>query len=119
MRSPPDDLTDADVARAVWQHWQLRCTSIQHVPIGAGAYHWQAELDDGTRRWVSVDDLDQKAYIATRPDDVYAVLQGAFDTALALRRRGLEFILAPLPAADGARTQRFGQLFHLGDGLRI
>ena len=52
MRSPPDDLTDADVARAVWQHWQLRCTSIQHVPIGAGAYHWQAELDDGTRRWV-------------------------------------------------------------------
>src|SRR5215475_3111151 len=94
MRAPPDDLDDAELVRTLHAHWHLRCVGVRHVPIGAGGYHWVAELDDGTCCWVTVDDLDHKAYLADGPDKVFSVLANAFDTAIALRRAGLEFVLA-------------------------
>lgn len=76
--------------------------------MGAGSYHWRVRDDAGKFHWVTVDDLDQKVYLAGTREPAFQGLRRALDTALTLRRHGLDFVVAPVPAADGETVRRLG-----------
>jgi spectinomycin phosphotransferase len=62
---------------------------------------------NGSRLFVTVDDLDRKGYLGQTRDSAFEGVRSAFDTALALRLAGgLEFVVAPLPTSTGETVRR-------------
>ena len=74
-----------------------------------GSYHWRV---DG-QAWPTVDDLEDKAFLGATPDDVFATLRQALDTALALHAEGLEFVVAPIPTRAGHTLFRLSLRYSL------
>jgi spectinomycin phosphotransferase len=80
---------------------------MQYVPEGGGSYHWKLAGAGGQARFVTVDDLDTKDWLGDTREQRFAGLGRALGTAAALRSEaGLEFVVAPVPARDGARLRR-------------
>jgi spectinomycin phosphotransferase len=96
VREPPSHVADLDVLVAVRAHWDEDLRRVEHLPLGFGAHHWAAYDGASPRLFVTVDGLE--------PRHSAESLEAAYAGAAALRDEGLEFVLAPLPAADGART---------------
>ena len=101
--------------------WGFDSDAIEYAAVGAGSYHWVAADAGGTRRFVTVDDLDQKRWLGDTRDAACEALGDAFDTAVALRNAGLEFVVAPIPTSSGEPLRRIGQrhavaLFPFVDG---
>lgn len=89
--------------------WGLTTNRIEHLPVGAGSYHWLAVDGAGKGHFVTVDDLDQKTYLGPDRDSAFERLRCALDTAHALRRHaGLEFVVAPLPTPRAETVRRIG-----------
>jgi spectinomycin phosphotransferase len=110
VKSRPAVVDDSDVVRAVADGWGIVAGSAEHLAVGFGSYHWIVTDEGQQRFFVTVDDLGTKAWLGDTCDDAFAGLRKAFDTAMALRgKAGLEFVLAPLPAADGESVRRLGQ----------
>ncbi|GAA2632187.1 phosphotransferase [Paractinoplanes durhamensis] len=84
MKDRPDGVTDADIRAALAAGWGLDATDIRYLPVGAGSYHWVA----GDRWFVTVDGLGFA--------DSFTPLRTALETATALRRAGLRFVVAPI-----------------------
>ena len=95
------------LADALCEGWVLD-VDLDYVPVGAGSYHWVATGRDGMRLFVTVDDLDRKAWLGDRRDVAFDGLRAAFETALSLRQAGLSFVVAPLPAKSGETVVRIG-----------
>ncbi len=102
MRDRPPGLGDDQVAMALARHWQIDAAALRYVPVGAGGYHWSVDDRAGGRWFATADDLDSKGWLGSDRDTAAAGLAIAMDTAAALRRSGLAFVLAPVPAAGGA-----------------
>ena len=90
------------MALTLARHWRIDAADLRYVPAGAGGYHWSVDDRDGRRWFATADDLDSKGWLGNDRDTAAAGLATAMDTAAALRRSGLAFVLAPVPAADGA-----------------
>jgi spectinomycin phosphotransferase len=103
--APPVELDDEVVAAGLRDGWSLAVGALTYVPKGAGSYHWHAETDDGPR-FVTVDDLDTKPWIARDRRGTFAGLVAAYRTARALESDGLDLVVAPLPADDGSIALR-------------
>ena len=94
--------------------------NLEHLDVGNGSHHWRATCS-GQRFFVTVDDLDHKHYLGPDPDTVFARLLHALETAFRLRRGGMDFVVAPLRAADGEVVHRLGRRYavaiypYLGD----
>jgi spectinomycin phosphotransferase len=111
--TPPVGLDEAVVAEAAASRWGLRVT-LRFTPIGAGSYHWLATAAAGTRYFLTADDLLDKPWLGTDPDQVFAGLCAAFETALALRENArLPFVVAPMPALGGAAACRLTTRYSL------
>lgn len=107
MQGLPADLVPKDLARALAAGWHLRPVSMEYRPEGAGGYHWVLTGGDGVRHFVTVDDLDRKAWLGDTREAVLGGLRRALATAVALRHEaGLEFVVAPVPAGDGGPLRR-------------
>ncbi|MGH3140203.1 MAG: phosphotransferase enzyme family protein [Gaiellales bacterium] len=107
MYSEPRDLDRAALAGALSRHWRIDAASLNYLPIGFGSHHWEAIVADGSRWFVSADDLRAGHHAGRVPDDVFVVLDRAFRTAAALRAgAGLEFVLGPIPSEDGTVLHR-------------
>ncbi|MCY1137535.1 aminoglycoside phosphotransferase family protein [Actinoplanes sp. Pm04-4] len=89
VRERPEGLTDDDVVRGLADGWRLAVSELEFLPVGAGGYHWSATA--GAERWFVT--IDVRADLPT--------LRRALGTAAALRRAGLDFVLAPIPDRDG------------------
>jgi spectinomycin phosphotransferase len=89
----PEGLADAEVVDALARHWGLAVSDLRYVPVGFGGYHWSAEDADDGRWFVTATDLARF--------DSFAGLEQAMSTAVRLAQVGLEFVLAPVPAASG------------------
>jgi spectinomycin phosphotransferase len=111
MEALPDDFDAEALPDALADGWSFEVETIEYVALGAGSYHWLVRDHVGTSRFVTVDDLDQKAWFGTTRDVVYDGLRRAFDTARALRDHGLDLVVAPLPARDGATLRRLGSRY--------
>lgn len=107
MRHRPPDLTDAAVRAAVAAGWDLGEVTLEYLPVGAGSYHWQAQPG----LFVTADDLEDKPFLGGDSDTVYENLGRALETALALRRSDLEFVVAPVEASGGGVLRRVGSRY--------
>src|SRR5215204_3129898 len=64
MRSAPTDLLPATLEAALADGWGLRAASMAYVPEGGGSHHWRVVDRQGQTRFVTVDDLDDKDWLA-------------------------------------------------------
>jgi spectinomycin phosphotransferase len=113
MFTQPDDLDEASLSEALRTGWGFSSESLTYRPVGFGSHHWLATDATGARLFVTVDDLRAKRRTADgTTDQAYARLTGALRTALSLRRdSGLDFVAAPIPAADGRVLERLSDRY--------
>lgn len=98
MRDKPAGLDDDALLAAVAEGWAVEVDAAEYLPVGAGSYHWSVSDRAGGAWFVKVDDVD---------DAGFGDLRRSLATALALRRdAGLPFVVAPVPATDGAVLRR-------------
>lgn len=121
MRAVPSDIETSAVIAALADGWGFEVERADYAAVGAGSYHWVASDLDGTRRFVTVDDLDQKRWLGDTRDSACEALRRAFDTAVVLETAGLEFVVAPIPTSLGESLRRIGSrhtiaLFPFVDG---
>jgi Phosphotransferase enzyme family len=112
VKSEPRDLDRPALADALEQQWGIAVARLDYVPVGFGTHHWNAAGADGSRWFVSGDDLQAPSHAGRPADDVFAALVRAFRTAAALHDdAGLAFVVAPAPSADGAVVRRLGERY--------
>jgi len=104
MKFRPAGVTDTAVQMALAHGWGLGADVPRYAPVGAGGYHWTAG-----RFFVTVDDLDAKPWLGADRDQVMTGLRAAMDTARSLA--SLPFVLAPIPARDGAAAARLSDRY--------
>lgn len=108
MRALPDEFDDTALIGVLDDAWGFGVEAIQYVAVGGGTYHWLIHDLQGSRRFVNVDDLDRKPWFGDSRESVFDGLRGALDTALALHRAGLDFVVAPIPTSHGETVRRIG-----------
>ncbi|AGL17924.1 aminoglycoside phosphotransferase family protein [Actinoplanes sp. N902-109] len=101
MFTPPADLPEPVLLAAIERGWS-RTGTVVHRPVGFGSHHWELAGTDGSRWFVTVDDL--------RSRDRHA-LTAALGAAQALRATGRDFVVAPVPARDGSPVTVIGDTF--------
>lgn len=112
MLNPPAGLADDAPAGALARGWNLEAVSLEYRALGFGSHHWEAVDTAGARWFVTADELEAKRYDSTETlDSGFARLRAALATAQRLRRTGLDFVVAPVPTADGEPLVRVGERF--------
>ncbi|WP_150308413.1 phosphotransferase family protein [Planctomonas psychrotolerans] len=99
MREAPPDLTLDDVADAVSRFWGRGVDTVEHLPLGFGAHHWDVVC--GNRRFFATLDA-----IGSRHTE--RSLESAYSTAARLAASGLEFVAASDPSIHGGYTAPLG-----------
>lgn len=101
------DLDDAAMTASLVEGWNVRSESVLYVPEGGGAHHWKVVDQSGRSFFVTVDDLDDKDWLADTREAVFAGLRHALGTAAALQRdAGLRFVVAPIESAANDIVRR-------------
>ena len=108
MRALPEDFDTSALIGALADDWGFEVDSSEYAPVGGGSYHWVVSDREGTRAFVTVDDLDWKHWLGDTRESAFDGLRRAFDTAVALRDGGLEFVVAPIPTSGGETVRRIG-----------
>jgi spectinomycin phosphotransferase len=108
VRALPEEFEPDALAGFLADGWGFDVEFADYAPVGGGSYHWVVRDREGTRSFVTVDHLDRKPWFGDERDSVFEGLRGAFDTALALRDGGLDFVVAPIPANGGETVRRIG-----------
>jgi spectinomycin phosphotransferase len=121
VRTLPDDFDAGVLAGALVEGWGFELETAEYAPVGVGSYHWVVCDRNGARAFVTVDDLELKAWLGDTHESRFNGLRRAFDTAVALRDDGLDFVVAPIPSSVGESVRRTGPrhtiaLFPLVDG---
>ena len=117
MLTQPDDLPEELILAALSDGWQFAAASLAYQPVGFGSHHWLAG-DGGGQLFVTVDDLVANTRSAADTSGaVFGRLERAFGSALSVRRDcGLDFVVAPIPAADGRvlvrLTEQYSMVVH-------
>jgi hypothetical protein len=110
--TPPDGLTEVELASVLARGWDVTVTSLAYRPVGWGSHHWEARDAAGGRWFVTVDELANKRVSAGESLDVaFGRLRASLAAAVGLRGSGLSFVVAPVPASDGAPVLRAGPSF--------
>jgi spectinomycin phosphotransferase len=113
MRVLPQGLDEDDIVAALRHGWDIDAAHLHYAPVGGGSYHWRVADPLGLSHWVTVDDLDQKAFLGSTRDAVFDQLHRALSTACALRDVGLEFVIGPVSTVDGTVLRRIGGRYAL------
>ena len=108
MRALPEDVETSALLDALAEGWGFSAVSAEYAAVGAGSYHWVVIDSEGTRGFVTVDDLDQKGWLGNTREATFAGLTRCLDTALALRDSGRGFVVAPMPTSRGETVRRLG-----------
>jgi spectinomycin phosphotransferase len=106
VRATPEGLEASAVIAALRDGWEFDVDVAEYAAVGAGSYHWEVTDKAGRRGFVTVDDLDQKAWLGDTRDVALDGLRRAFDTAVALGSGGLQFVVAPIPTRNGECLRR-------------
>ncbi len=115
MFTKPDDLPDQVLAAGLRDGWRFAVASLDYQAVGFGSHHWLAGDESGNRWFATVDDLAAKTRTTLEDTDfAFGQLSAAFATAWSLRHdSGLEFVVAPIPAADGRVLHRLTERYSL------
>lgn len=101
MRENPSHVSDDDVHRLLWAHWLPDVERVTHLPVGFGAWHWQAWVGSRPSLFVTLDRLGDRHTDKS--------LEGAYVAAGALAARGLEFVLPNRRTLLGRCTVPLGE----------
>src|SRR4051794_30206530 len=96
MREPPAFVGNEEVLGVVSDGWRVGVDTVEHLPVGFGAYHWVAREGGTPHFFVTLDALE--------PRRTAESLEAAYAGAAALASDGLEFVLAPVPHRSGGFT---------------
>jgi spectinomycin phosphotransferase len=107
VKEQPGHIDQRELARILRERWGLAPGRLCHLPVGFGDHHWELTDAAGGRWFVTVAGL-AGGWRGTGPADGYADLRAAMKTVIALRRAGLEFAVAPVPAAGGQALAPLG-----------
>jgi spectinomycin phosphotransferase len=113
VRAAPDGLEDAAVVAALRDGWGFVPAVLDYAPVGGGSYHWHAVDPDGSRAFVTVDDLDQKTWLGDTRASSFEGLLDAFNAAAELAASGLAFVVAPVRTREGAPLVRLDDRYTL------
>lgn len=91
----------------------MEVSTIDFAPVGFGSYHWIAADLNGSRRFVTVDDLDAKPWLGGTRAEVFEGLGHTYGAALALGQAGLSFVVAPMPTRVGEALGRIDPRYSL------
>lgn len=108
MRALPEELEAGELIGLLADGWGFDVEGADYAAVGGGSYHWIVRDLEGTRGFVTVDDLDRKPWLGDTRESVFDGLRRAFDTAVALRDEGLGFVVAPIPTSRGETVRRIG-----------
>jgi spectinomycin phosphotransferase/16S rRNA (guanine(1405)-N(7))-methyltransferase len=99
--TPPEDLTDDGLVRALQSGWDLTVASLEYRAVGLGSHHWEV-LDVAGGRWfATVDELAARRHVIGEAQGrPFRRLGAALSTAVELRSGGLGFVLAPVLGID-------------------
>jgi spectinomycin phosphotransferase len=111
VKAPPAGFDEAALGAGVAAHWGIEVDSISYEAVGGGSHHWLLRTLDAGYRFLTVDDLGTKPWLGADHDATFAGLETAFRTARMLRASGLDFVVAPIPAADGSVVMRLDGRF--------
>jgi spectinomycin phosphotransferase/16S rRNA (guanine(1405)-N(7))-methyltransferase len=112
--SEPEQLSPDILTSALAGGWGLTAVSLTYLPVGWGSHHWKATGDAGTAWFVTADDLEARRWSGDEAaDGTFARLRAALAAAQDLRASGAQFVVAPVPAADGEPLVRVGGQFSL------
>jgi len=111
VKAPPEGFDEAALSVAVADRWRIDVESISYEAVGGGSHHWLLCTVDADYRFLTVDDLGTKPWLGADHDSTFLGLEAAFKTARLLRASGLDFVVAPIPAADGALVTRLDGRF--------
>jgi hypothetical protein len=100
--APPDDLPDAVLTSALGHGWAIVVASVEYRAVGWGSHHWDVADAAGSRWFVTADDLEEKRLWEDGPAEQFGRLRAALTAAGDLRDCGRTFVVAPVPAHDGA-----------------
>ena len=106
MFTPPEDLSDAEVAAALIWGWDLDVEDLSHATVGFGSHHWWVRDATGRAWFATADDLRTRRRHGEPLDAPFARLRGALATAAALHNAGLRWVVAPVRADDGVVVHR-------------
>ncbi len=106
VRALPEDFEPGALVGLLADGWEFAVEAANYATVGGGTYHWVVSDPEGTRGFVNVDDLDRKPWLGDTRDSVFDGLRRAFDTAVALREGGLDFVVAPIPTSRGETLRR-------------
>jgi spectinomycin phosphotransferase len=108
----PRDLDRSELEQVLERHWGLRDPQLAYLAVGFGSHHWSAVDSDGTRSFVTVDDLEADFRTTPGTDFAFAALDRAFRTANVLSdNASLEFVLAPLVDREGEVIRRLSDRY--------
>jgi len=108
VKALPEEFETSALIGSLADGWGFDVETIDYAAVGFGSYHWVAIDPQGKRRFVTVDDLDQKPWLGDTRETAFDGLMRAFDTAVALRDAGLGFVVAPILTSDGEAVRRVG-----------
>jgi spectinomycin phosphotransferase len=110
MRTRPADLDDRQLIGAVERGWGHRLEAVEWVGVGGGSHHWRAA---DMRIWLTLDDLDDKPFLGSTRGEVFDALRCALEVASSLEENGLDFVVAPVRARNGAILEQVNQRYAL------
>ena len=108
VRALPEEFETSALIGFLADGWGFDVEAVDYAAVGGGSYHWVVNDLEGTRGFVTVDDLDRKPWLGDTRESVFDGLGRAFDTAVALRAGGLGFVVAPIPTNRGETVRRIG-----------
>jgi spectinomycin phosphotransferase len=91
---PPPEVGDADLLAEVRRAWDPDVDRVSYLAVGFGAHHWAAYVGAERTLFVTYDRTAGR-------NDGFPELEAAYDGAVTLRDRGLEFVIAPLRGRAG------------------
>lgn len=100
VREAPPQVTDTAVLAVVRDQWRRDVDEVEHLPVGFGAWHWQARAAGQPVLFATLDPLG----IHHSADS----LEATYAAAAELAGRGLAFVVPPVPRVDGGFTVGFG-----------
>jgi spectinomycin phosphotransferase len=108
VKALPEEFEASALTGFLADGWGFDVASADYADVGFGSYHWVVNDVEGTRGFVTVDDLDRKPWLGDTREPVFDGLRRAFDTAAALRDGGLGFVVAPIRTSRGETVRRIG-----------
>jgi spectinomycin phosphotransferase len=112
VRIRPAGVADDHVRQVLAAGWRIQTSEIRHEPVGGGSYQWVVQDNHGGRWFVTVDDLDNKAWLGDTRAAVAGGLRSAMETAHTLRHEaGLRFVVAPIPTVQGELIATVGSRY--------